>query len=567
MFASLPPQRNELIEWSWAQFEPYYQDLTARPLNAENVTQWLADWSAIAACADEYFNRLMIRVNANTADTEAENRYNAFFQEIYPHLMQAEQNLREKLIQTGLEPEGFTIPLRNMRSTTALFRAENLPLEAEENKVRTEYDKTIGAQTVLWQGEERTLAQMGPLLQSEDRSARERAWRAISDRQLADREAINVIWQTLLELRLKIASNADYPDYRAFRWQEMQRFDYTPENARQFQNAIEEVVVPAARRVLERRKQRLGIDQLRPWDLDVDTSGQPALHPFDDIDSFTQPVSQIFHQVDPVLGGYFDEMRREKLLDLENRKNKAPGGYCTSLAIHRKPFIFMNAVGVHDNVQTLLHEGGHAFHVFESARLPYIQQMNVPMEFAEVASMSMELLSQPYLTKELGGFYTQAEAARARIEHLEGLLLFWPYMAVVDAFQHWAYENPQAAADSTQCDAAWDALWQRFMPVVDWSGLEDARMTGWHRKLHIYNYPFYYIEYGLAQLGAVQVWRNSLQDAPKAVANYRHALGLGGTVTLPELFQAAGARFAFDAPTLREAVNLVEEQLGKLYRL
>jgi oligoendopeptidase F len=257
-------------------------------------------------------------------------------------------------------------------------------------------------------------------------------------------------------------------------------------------------------------------------------------------------------------------MRNEDLLDLENRKNKAPGGYTTHFDVTRRPFVFMNAVGIHDDVQTLLHEGGHAFHYFEASPLRYIQQAHVPMEFAEVASMSMELLASPYLAKDSGGFYSSADARRARVEHLEGNILFWPYMAVVDAFQHWVYENPQDAADPAACDAAWGREWKRFMCVVEWDGLEDEMVTGWQRKLHIFQVPFYYVEYGLAQLGAVQVWRNALQDQNGAVASYRKALSLGGTVTLPQMYQTAGARLAFDAGTLGEAVALMEAKIAEL---
>ncbi len=257
-------------------------------------------------------------------------------------------------------------------------------------------------------------------------------------------------------------------------------------------------------------------------------------------------------------------MRAEGLLDLDNRKGKAPGGYCTDFPVARRPFIFANSVGVHEDVQTLLHEGGHAFHVFECSHLPYQQQLVVPLEFAEVASMSMEMLAAPYLETEQGGFYSAEEAARARIEYLERSLLFWPYMAVVDAFQHWVYEKPAAASDAAQCDAQWNALWDRFIPDIDWSGLEEEKITGWHRKLHIHQSPFYYIEYGLAQLGAVQVWRNALSDQAGAVAAYRRALALGGTRPLPQLFETAGARFAFDAETLSQAVTLMERVISEL---
>jgi oligoendopeptidase F len=275
-------------------------------------------------------------------------------------------------------------------------------------------------------------------------------------------------------------------------------------------------------------------------------------------------IERMFHRVHPTLGGYFNQMKRDNLLDLDNRKNKAPGGYCEIFRALRKPFIFANSVGIHDDVQTMLHEGGHAFHVFEAQSIPYAQQLDAPMEFAEVASMGMELLSAPYLAEEEGGFYSRQEANRARIEHLEANLRFWPYMAVVDAFQLWAYENPDAAGDSEQCDACWASLWGRFMHGVNWDGLDDVMITGWQRKLHIVEDPLYYIEYGMAQLGAAQIWHNALSDQADAVESYRKSLSLGGTVSLPELFKAAGARFAFDGDTLRGIVSLMETTITQL---
>jgi oligoendopeptidase F len=288
------------------------------------------------------------------------------------------------------------------------------------------------------------------------------------------------------------------------------------------------------------------------------------LKPFTDIDELKTKISAIFRKVDPVLGGYFDTMLKEGLTDLDNRKNKAPGAFCTSYTAIRRPFVFVNAVGVPDDVVTTLHESGHAFHIFETAKIPYIQQLNVPMEFAEVASMGMELLASPYLTRKDGGFYSEADAARARIEHLERMILFWPFMAVVDAFQQWVYENPKTGAEPSACDEKWGELWDRFIPAIDWSGLEEVKVTGWHRKLHIHQIPFYYVEYGLAQLGAVQIWGHALNDQKKAVADYRRALSLGGRVGLPALFQAGGAKFAFDPVTLKAAVDRMERVLGEL---
>jgi oligoendopeptidase F len=313
------------------------------------------------------------------------------------------------------------------------------------------------------------------------------------------------------------------------------------------------------------------VDTLRPWDLSDGNWERPAppvghasLKPYQTEAELVAKTAGVLQRVDPALGEHFETMRREQLLDLENRKGKAPGGYCTYFATQRRPFIFMNAVGLHNDVQTLLHEAGHAFHAFESSQLRYLHQMGAPMEFSEVASMAMELLAAPYLTGDAGGFYTAPEAAQARVEHLEEIILFWPYMAVVDAFQHWAYTHPQDALDTDRCDATWRALWQRFIPAVDWSGLEAELVTGWQRKLHIYRVPLYYIEYGLARLGAVQVWGQALNDQAGAVARYRRALALGGTATLPQLYETAGARFAFDVETLGQAVTLIEQTLDTL---
>jgi oligoendopeptidase F len=564
MLNSLPKTPEELVRLNWSQIEPYVDDLKAREINAENINQWLLDWSQLMDTIGEQYSRLHVGTSVNTTDEEAEQRFLSFMDNVYPQAMAADEQLKQKLLASGLEPEGFEIPLRNFKAESDLFREENLPLLAKEQKLSNEYNKIIGAQTVEWEGEEITVTQLRPVYQENDRVRREKAWRLTAERQLADRDAINNLWQEFLSLRLQIAKNAGRPDYRAYRWQQLLRFDYSPEDSLRFDKAIEEVVVPAASRLYERRRQQLGVNTLRPWDMDVDPLGRPPLRPFQNVDELITGSSNIFHLVHPQLGAHFDLMAMEDLLDLENRKNKAPGAYCTSFDTIRKPFIFSNAVGMHDDVQTLLHEAGHAFHVFESAHLIYSPQLNVPMEFAEVASMSMEYLGMPYLTKESGGFYQRADAARAEIEHIESSLAFWPYMAVVDSFQHWVYTNPDAAADPARCDEQWAQLWQRFMPGIDFSGLEDVMMTGWHRKLHIHQLPFYYVEYGLAQLGAVQVWGNSLKNPIDAVQDYRYALSLGGTATLPHLFQAAGARLSFDAQTLQAAINLMETTIESL---
>jgi len=554
-----------LISRTWADFEPRYIALAEQALDQGNLDEWLENWSDLLSEVREQGSRLYVMTSVNTNDGEAKERFTQYLDTTQQQSAAWEQKLKQKLLDSGLEPVGFEIPLRNMRAEAALFREANLPLHAEESKLSMEFDEIMGAQTVKWDGEEKTLTGLKPIYQEADRARREAAWRLASNRQLADREKVNALWKRFLDVRLKMAENADFGrDYRAFRWEEFQRFDYTPDDCFAFHQAIEEVVVPVCTRLYEERRKALGYDSLRPWDLDVDPRGRPPLKPFSSVQDLDERAARVFEKVDPVLGEYYQDMRRLGLLDLDNRKGKAPGGYCETFAKIRTPFIFMNAVGIHDDVLTLLHEGGHAFHVYES-RLQRLEHLtNVNTEFAEVASMSMEHLSAPYLSESEGGFYSEADANRAIADHLTRCLTFWPYMAVVDAFQHWVYANPDIAHVGEACDHEWSRLWDRFMPGVDWTGLDDDKANGWHRKLHIHVVPLYYVEYGLAQLGALQVWRNAQKDRASAIAQYRHSLALGGSRPLPELFAAAGARFAFDAGTMKDVVGAMETELARV---
>jgi len=564
MFNHLPTSATEALDWDWSGYEPYFTHLMARPLDDATASSWLADWSKIGRLANEVYSRISVATTVDTTDAVADKRFNHFMENIYPALITATNELNAKLIAAEVKVEGFEIPMAKIQADLELFREANLPLMTDESKLDREYDKTIGAQSVIWEGLETTLPKLSTVQFNLDRAKREAAWRLGMERRLQDRDSLNHLWTKYMGVRGKIAQNADMPDYVSYRWKLLKRFDYTPADAKTFQDAIAQVVVPAAKRLYDRKRQTMGVPSLRPWDSEVDPSGQPPIKPFDTIDELVGKTQTVFDQVDPVLGALFKTMRDETLLDLDNRKGKAPGGYCTSFSFAKRPFIFMNSVGLHDDVQTLLHEGGHAFHAFAASELPFAQQEDVPMEFCEVASMAMELLASPYLTLEHGGYYTPQDAARARIEHLSGIIRFWPYMAVVDSFQHWVYTHHAAASIPANCDAKWAELWDIFMQGIDFTGLEDIKMTGWQRKLHIFQLPFYYIEYGLAQLGAVQVFANALKDQPRAVADYRKALALGGTANLPDLFAAAGVRFAFDAETLGRAVELLEHTIGEL---
>jgi oligoendopeptidase F len=577
MFNTLPENWKTFLEWPWEKIAPYYDDLASRDVTAETIESWLLDWTKLSDIVVETRWWLYINTTLDTTDEAAQKAIADYLSDVFNPAQSAEQVLKQKLLESGLEPEGFELPLKRMRTEAAIFREENLDLETKEHKLVSDFERTVGTQTIVWDGEEKTLRQLEPVFMDLDRDQRESMWRAASERILEDRETINGIWTKLMPLRRQIATNAGFDDYRAYRWQYWRRFDYTPEDCQTFHAAIEEVVVPAVARLLERHRQQLGVDVLRPWDLGIDLQhpqdlridpyARPPLRPFQAAEELEQVASTIFHKVDPELGEYFDTLRRVGQLDLPNRKGKGPGAYCQTLDATGIPFVFLNAVGIHDDVRTMLHEGGHAIHAFECAHLPYHQQRTesaMPMEVAEVASMAMELISTPYWSKAEGGFYSEEDTARARIEHLHTILCFLPYMAVVDAFQHWVYTHHDAATNPANCDAKWAELWDRFMPGVDYTGLEEVKITGWHNKPHIFSVPFYYVDYGLAQVGALQVWRNAIADQAKAVRQYRAALKLGGMVNIPTFYETAGVKFAFDAATLRGVVDLAMDTIDAL---
>ena len=422
----LPHQAQEFLDWDWKQIEPIFQGLQQQELDENNIESWLEEWSDISKLLDESYWRLYDATTVATNDEAAEQKFSHFLDEIRPKAKSAEQRLKERLLASGIKPGGYQVALRDLQTHANIYREENQPLLSEEKKLVVAYDKIIGDQTVDWEGEQVPLPQLQPVFEEADRERREEAWRLSAARQLQDRRALNDLYRQFLELRQTIAANAGLQNFRAYRWQELLRFDYSPEDCYQFHQAIEKVIVPVAEEIYEKRRQRLGLDTLRPWDLAVDAFGMPALKPFQTTKELEYKVEQIFSAVDPRFGKYFSNMRQAGLLDLENRANKAPGGYCSYYRYSRQPFIFMNAVGIHEDVQTLLHEGGHAFQLYECGHRPYFF-LEIPSEFAEVASMSMELLSSPYLEDEDGGFYSQSESARARIQYLESMLLFWPW--------------------------------------------------------------------------------------------------------------------------------------------
>jgi len=422
-----------------------------------------------------------------------------------------------------------------------------------------QYQKLVGAQSVTFRGEETTLVQMGRYLEDPNRTLRQEAWELVAKRRLSDAEKCEDIFDEIIRLRARIAGNAGFENYRDFAFRQKCRFDYTPADCLQFHDAVETEIMPAVREIQDERRRQLKLGKLRPWDLAVDPLNRAPLKPFAEVGELVSRTQKIFNHLDAELAAGFRQLQDLKLLDLANRKGKAPGGYQSTLSEARVPFIFMNAIGLQRDVETILHEAGHAFHAQATRAEDLYAYRGAPIEFCEVASMSMELLGNEFLEE----FYPTAEANRARKTHLEGIVGFFPWMATVDAFQHWIYTHP--GHGRAERAAAWLELMDRFGGDVDWNGHQAARAHLWHRQLHIFLHPFYYVEYGIAQLGALQVWANSKANKAKALADYKKALALGGSRPLPELFAAAGCKFQFDAATIKPLIQLAGTELKKLF--
>jgi oligoendopeptidase F len=574
----------------WPKIAPLFDQLENRAASAKSTAdleKWLIDWSELNAALDEEASRRYIAMTCHTDHPEAEKAYLHFVENVEPHLkprqfalekIYVEHPQRGKLLEIlvpildpasdGTEPRlGLRLELqapryevfdRDVKNHVELFRPENVALETEEAKLCQQYQKLIGAQTVTFRGEEKTLVQMGRFLEDPDRTLRQEAWELVAKRRLQDVEKGEEIFDTLIKLRTQIAKNAGFENYRDYAHRQKCRFDYTPENCFQFHDVVEKEIMPAVREIQNERKRQLKLEKLRPWDLAVDPQNRSPLKPFGEVGEMVSRTQKIFNHLDAELATNFRQMQDLKLLDLDNRKGKAPGGYQSTLNEARVPFIFMNAIGLQRDVETLLHEAGHAFHAQATRDEDLYAYRGAPIEFCEVASMAMELLGNEFLEE----FYSVAEANRARKTHLEGIIGFFPWMAVVDAFQHWIYTH--AGHTRAERKAAYLKLMDRFGGDVDFSGYEEMRAYSWHRQLHIFIHPFYYVEYGIAQLGALQVWANSKADKAKALADYKKSLALGGSRPLPELFAAAGCKFQFDAATIKPLIQLANSELKKL---
>lgn len=563
---SSSPTPDQFTNATWNDIAPLYDALAARPLEADDILgieQWLEDWNALDVAISEAYQMANVAASCDTADPAKEEAYLRFSGQIGPRRNEQIVRLANKLLDTGYTRDDLETTLRRFRTERDIFREESIPLEQDLSGLNARYNKLTGGMTVQWEGDDIPLPRLNPFMLDPDRDLRERAFRLQFQPYIDTREELADIFDVQLEKRQQIAHNAGFENYRDYIFPSKHRYDYTPEDCITFHDAVEHTFVPAISRRLDARRSQMGLDTLRPWDTGPDPLGRPALHPYETIEDLNGKAEAIFARVDPAFGDYFGTMRKEDLLDLDSRRGKRPGGFCTSFPYRKRPFIFMNASGTGTDVRTLLHEAGHAFHGFESSALPFYYQRQYGSEMAEVASMSMELLASPYLRTEDGGYYDAEQYKRARVEHLDGVLSIFAWVATVDAFQQWLYTDP-AARDRDARDAKWLETWARFDPGIDWSGLEAERTARWHKQLHIFLYPFYYIEYAIAQLGALQVWRNALRDQEQAVVDYRAALALGGSRPLPALFDRAGARLIFDRAGMAELVTLIETEIEKI---
>lgn len=546
----------------WETAEPYFKELVDRPIaSLAELEKWLIDASELEACFDEEGTQRYTAMTCQTDDPERQQRYLDFIENVQPHAEPWRDKLRRKFVahaeKLPLPRKRYEVLERSLRNAIELYREENIPLLVEDQKLKTDYQKITGAMTCTYDGREQTLQQMARYLEEPDRKVREEAWRLGADRFLQDAAALDELFAKMVALRHKIAKNAGCQDFREYAFRAMERFDYTPADCLAFHDAIEKVSVPAVKQLAEERKRKLGLTSLRPWDMAVDPENRPPLRPFQTDEELAAGCSRIFRQVEPELGRVFDTLRTRDVLDLGSRKGKAPGGYQATFAERRLPFIFMNAVGTETDVRTLLHEGGHAFHTWACRNEPFLAYRAAPLEFAEVASMGMECLALPH-TREFFG----DEADRATKRFFEKIVAFFPFMASIDGYQHYVYTHVDAGLEGWKDH--WQSLTRRFAPEVDLSGLERHDRQSWQKKLHIFEVPFYYVEYGIAQLGALQVWKNSLADYVQAVALYRCGLALGGARPLPELFSAAGCKFDFSEDTLRPLIQAVMAGIAAL---
>jgi len=549
----------------WEDLEPLYRGLLERPVRSvADLERLLLDRSEVDAAVSEAEAERYIATTRAISDDAAQAAFLAFVETVEPERRRLAFALDRRIVEcpfvAELDQVRHEVLLRDLAVDVHLFRPENIPIEAEITRLDQEYNQVSGGMFTRLGGEEQTLAQAGRRLEETDRGAREAAWRAIHERRYQDRDRLDDIFDQMVALRHRTAVAAGFANFRDFQHRRLRRFDYTPEDCQRFHDGVAAVAVPLLRRFHGERARRLDVAPIRPWDLAVDVKGRPPLRPFASVDQLVDRSSRVFHRMRADLGRMFDALRGGDCLDLESRKDKAPGGYSSQRQRTRRTFIFMNATGVHRDVVAMVHEAGHAFHAALCKDEPLLHYRGAPMEFAEVASMSMELLTLGFLDE----FYGPEEADRARRNHLEDLVARLVWTAQIDAFQHWVYTHPEHTR--AERGAQWVELTGRFGGAASWEGLNHLLPVEWHRQLHLFSVPFYYIEYGIAQLGALQLWSQARRSLDEALDNYTRALALGGSRPLPALYAAAGLRFDIGVATIRELIDEVGRELEAMPR-
>ncbi len=554
-----------VFEITWENLSPIFDELAKRSIgSAAELEQWLRDRSEIDALLEEDFAWRYIRMTCNTADEALLNSFQYFATEIEPNVAPLNDQLNRKFIESPflaqLDQTKYAILIRGTKKALELFREENIPLQTTIQVEQQKYQGITGAMSVTLNGQEYTLEQAATFLKDTNRETRKNAWQTISNRRLVEKNTLNDLFNTLRGLRHQVSQNANFDNFRDYMFAALGRFDYTPEDCFQFHEAIEKTVVPVLAKHAAARKKSLELPSLQPWDMEVDTSGKPALKPFKDGAELIEKSIACFGKLDPFLGDRLHAMKANGLFDVESRKSKAPGGYNYPLAETGAPFIFMNSAGSFRDLTTMVHEGGHAIHTFVTADLELNDFKHCPSEVAELASMSMELISMDHWDE----FFTNAEELnRAKQEQLKDVLKTLPWVAVVDQFQHWIYTHPEHSTEERS--AAWKNIFEKFgANFIDWTEHQEAELNLWQKQLHIFEVPFYYIEYGMAQLGAIAVWKNYKENPKKGLEQYLAALKLGYTKTIREIYETAGIKFDFSAAYIQELVNFVQHELETL---
>ena len=551
---------------NWDNLKPYYESLLEREVgNEQQLKQWFQDRSDLESAISEDLAWRYIKMSCNTNDPNLQEDYEYFLTEIQPHLSNFDHQLNQKVLNSpfhqNIKEEPYLIMLRHLKNSFDLFREENIPLQTEEQKKAKEFSRISGAMAVTIDGEEMTLQQAGKLLESNHRAKRESAWMAINERRIKDKDKINVLLDDLMSIRHQIALNSGFENYRDYKFRALGRFDYTREDVFDFHKAISSEVVPLLDLTASKRKEKMELGVIRPWDNQADPDGLDPLKPFDTSKEFLEKSIKAFGKIDQEMGSVLETMDQMGHFDLESRKGKAPGGYNYPLAQSGYPFVFMNASGTLRDLVTLMHEGGHAVHSVLTKDLHLLNFKHPGSEVAELASMSMELISMDHWNE----FFEDAPSLkRAKINHLEQVIETLPWVAIVDKFQHWIYENPNHTHEERAI--AWSGIFNEFSDnIVSWEGLEIYKNHLWQKQIHIFEYPFYYIEYGMAQLGAIALWQNYKDDPVQALSNYKKALSLGNTTSIPGIYEAAGIKFDFSRDYISQLMAFVKEELKSLY--